>query len=121
MTFVFLPVIWYVTDRIIEPRLGTFDPSLAAATGADDDSNRELTEAERKGLKNAGWAVLFVIALWTYFTIGPGTPLINESASAEAQMAPFYKSLVAAFFVMFLWLDGTTGRPQARLTIIVIL
>ena len=28
MTFVFLPVIWYVTDRMIEPRLGAFAPSL---------------------------------------------------------------------------------------------
>ena len=33
MTFVFLPVVWYVTDRIIEPRLGAFDPSLAAGNG----------------------------------------------------------------------------------------
>lgn len=115
MTFVFLPVIWYVTDRIIEPRLGAFDPSLAAATGADDDSNRELTDAERKGLKNAGWAVLFVIALWTYFTIGPGTPLINESASAEAQMAPFYKSLVAAFFVMFLLAGWAYGKAAGTI------
>lgn len=110
MTFVFLPVIWFVTDRVIEPRLGKFDPSLAAATGADDEGNRELSDAERKGLKNAGWAVLFVIGLWTYFTIGPGTPLIDESASPEAQMAPFYKSLVAAFFVMFLLAGWAYGK-----------
>ena len=30
----FLPVIWFVTDEVIEPRLGRVDPSLAAATGA---------------------------------------------------------------------------------------
>jgi aminobenzoyl-glutamate transport protein len=93
MTFVFLPVIWYVTDKIIEPGLGAFDPSLAAAASAEDESDRELTDDERKGLRYAGWAVLFVIGLWTLFTIGPGTPLIDEAASAEAQMAPFYKSL----------------------------
>lgn len=110
MTFVFLPVIWAVTDRIIEPRLGVFDPELAAATGAGDDGARALTVAERKGLRNAGWAVLFVIGLWTFFTIGPGTPLIDESASAEAQMAPFYKSLVAAFFVLFLLSGWAYGK-----------
>lgn len=110
MTFVFLPVIWAVTDRIIEPRLGMFDPELAAATGAGDDGARELTTAERKGLRNAGWAVLFVIALWTFFTVGPGTPLIDESASAEAQMAPLYKSLVAAFFVLFLLSGWAYGK-----------
>ncbi|MEL6200434.1 MAG: AbgT family transporter, partial [Pseudomonadota bacterium] len=55
MTMVYLPVIWYVTDRIIEPRLGTFEAegSLADIT-ADDD--RPLTDGERKGLINAGIA-----------------------------------------------------------------
>jgi len=110
MTFVFLPVIWYVTDKIIEPRLGAFDPSLASAASADDESDRELTEEERRGLRNAGWAVLFVIGLWTLFTIGPGTPLIDEAASAEAQMAPFYKSLVAAFFILFLLAGWAYGK-----------
>jgi aminobenzoyl-glutamate transport protein len=112
MTFVFLPVIWYVTDQMIEPRLGAFDPSLAAATGAEDESDRPLTEAERKGLKNAGWAVLFVVGLWTYFTIGPGTPLIDESASAEAQMAPFYKSPRSSVFCALL--AGRLGLRKGR-------
>ena len=94
---------------------------FAAATGAEDESDRPLTDAERKGLKNAGWAVLFVVGLWTYFTIGPGTPLIDESASAEAQMAPFYKSLVAAFFVLFLlagWAYGKGAGTSATITAI---
>lgn len=116
MTFVFLPVIWYVTDKIIEPRLGNFDPSLAAAASADDGSDRELTDDERRGLRYAGWAVLFVIALWTFFTIGPGTPLIDETASAEAQMAPFYKSLVAAFFILFLLAGWAYGKGAGTIT-----
>ncbi len=35
MKFVFLPVIWYVTDKIIEPRLGTYlaDGAQAVAVG----------------------------------------------------------------------------------------
>ena len=43
MTVVFLPVIWFVTDKIIEPRLGSFDPTLAAATGAGDESDKPLS------------------------------------------------------------------------------
>ena len=109
MTFIFLPVIWYVTDKIIEPRLGGFDASRAAIV-EDEDSDRPLTAAEKKGLRNAGLAVLFVIALWVGFTFGPGTPLIDESASAEAQMNPFYKSLVAAFFILFLLAGWAYGK-----------
>jgi len=101
MTVIFVPVIWLITDRMIEPRLGTFDPA-DASVDASSDNAAPLTALERKGLINAGWATLLVIGLWLYFVFGPGTPLINESASAEAQLTPFYRSLVAAFFLLFL-------------------
>jgi len=110
MTFIFLPVIWFVTDKVIEPRLGAFDPSLAAATGAGDESDQPLTDSERKGLVYAGWAALVVVGLWLFFAFGPGTPLIDESAAAEAQFAPFYKSLVAGFFLLFLLAGWAYGR-----------
>ena len=110
MTFVFLPVIWFVTDKMIEPRLGTFRPELAAATDADQDSDRPLTTEEKTGLKYAGLAVLFVIGLWLLFTLGPGTPLIDETATPEAQLTPFYRSLVAGFFMLFLLAGWAYGR-----------
>ena len=109
MTFIFLPVIWYVTDKMIEPRLGQFDPSRAANV-EDEDSDRPLTAPEKKGLLYALFAVLFVVVLWLGFTFGPGTPLIDESATAEAQMNPFYKSLVAAFFLLFLLAGWAYGK-----------
>ncbi len=112
MTFIFLPVIWLVTDRIIEPRLGAYDPRAASTALAEQEPDRPLTPDERKGLARAGLAVLFVIGLWLYFTLGPGTPLINEDAPTEqAQLEPFYKSLVAGFFVLFVlagWAYGKT-------------
>lgn len=101
MTFVFLPVIWFVTDRIIEPRLGGYTPDGENAAMASDGATA-LTAAESKGLKSAGLAALGVIGLWVLFTYGPGTPLIDEAAKPEARMAPFYKSLVGGFFVLFL-------------------
>ena len=112
MTVIFVPVIWFITDRMIEPRLGSFD-SLQASKDVKGDSAKPLSELERRGLAHAGWATLFVIALWVFFTLGPGTPLINESASEEARMTPFYQSLVAAFFLLFLlagWAYGKGAR-----------
>ena len=110
MTVVFLPVIWFVTDKIIEPRLGDFDPTLAAATGAGDESDKPLSDSEKKGLRYAGLAALAVTSLWLFFLFGPGTPLIDESAPADAQFAPFYKSLVAAFFLLFLIAGWAYGK-----------
>ena len=110
MFFLFLPVIWYVTDRIIEPRLGVWDASRAGTAHADEPSDRALTDAERKGLRHAGLAVLAVCALWVFFAIGPGTPLIDEAASPEAQLTPFYQSLVAGFFLLFILAGWAYGR-----------
>ncbi|QUL38104.1 AbgT family transporter [Erythrobacter sp. JK5] len=110
MTFVFLPVIWYVTDRMIEPRLGTWDSANAGRASDDEQSDRALTPEEKRGLRNAGLAVLFVVGLWLFFTLGPGTPLIDESASPEAQLTPFYRSLVAGFFLLFLLAGWAYGR-----------
>ena len=121
MTFVFLPVIWYVTDRIIEPRLGTWNPVLAGNAvspeqqGEVADGDRPLTDGERKGLRWAGLAVLFVVALWLYFTFGPGTPLIDEEASAEARLNPFYQSLVGGFFILFLLAGWAYGKAAGTI------
>jgi aminobenzoyl-glutamate transport protein len=121
MTFVFLPVIWFVTDRMIEPRLGAWNPAQAGNAvspeqrGETEDSDRALTSGERRGLRDAGLAVLFVVGLWTFFTIGPGTPLIDETATPEARLTPFYQSLVAGFFILFLLAGWAYGRAAGTI------
>ncbi|NVJ97534.1 MAG: AbgT family transporter [Alphaproteobacteria bacterium] len=109
MTFIFLPIIWFVTDRIIEPKLGKYDPS-EATIDIDLEDRGAISEAESKGLRRAGWALLAFVGLWLFITVGPGTPLINEDASETAQLTPFYRSLVAGFFLLFLvcaWAYGS--------------
>ncbi len=123
MTFVFLPVIWYVTDRIIEPGLGAYRPTRAQAVSAgsattivegdvvaQEDISGPLSSDQRKGLRDAGLATLAVILLWMLMTLGPDTPLIDETASPETQLTPFYQSLVAGFMVLFLLAGWAYGR-----------
>jgi len=121
MTGVFLPVIWYITDRVIEPRLAPLGDSpnagniaTAAVNDADAGTNPEIGigAAERAGLKRAGWAILAVIALWVFLCVGPGTPLIDESAPPEARFNPLFQSLVAGFLVLFFaagWAYGSAA------------
>ena len=154
MTLVFLPIIWYITDRVIEPRMGPyggggFQGGSAgniedAATGTGDSTSFDtgggdiglseagsgdpedpegsagsteapaisVAEAERRGLKRAGWAVLGVVAIWVFLCIGPGTPLIDESAPIESRFNPLFQSLVAGFCVVFLaagWAYGAAA------------
>ncbi|MCY6383235.1 AbgT family transporter [Hoeflea prorocentri] len=105
--FVYLPVIWYVTDRQVEPRLGKWEGGTVADT--DEPISGPLTDDERKGLIWGALTILAVIAVWVFLTIGPGTPLIDHDARPEARMTPFYQSLVAGFFFLFLlsgWVYG---------------
>ncbi len=125
---IYLPVIWIVTDAVIEPRLGPWrgvaqSTGKALASGAGDVDNRALTAGERRGLIFAGLAALLVIVMWTAMTLGPGTPLIDEAACApeamaagdctvHARLTPFYQSLVGAFFLLFLlagWAYGAAA------------
>ncbi|MBT8473166.1 MAG: AbgT family transporter, partial [Marinicaulis sp.] len=112
MTFIFLPVIWFVTDNIIEPRLGGFEPQTQAGLSAAE-SDKPLTDGQRKGLGRAGLAMIIVCVLWLLMTIGPGTPLMDESKTLLAEkLTPFFKSLVAGFFVLFLaagWAYGSAA------------
>ncbi|MDG5750605.1 AbgT family transporter [Qipengyuania sp. XHP0211] len=150
MTVIFLPIIWYVTDKVIEPRLGawtggaqagaatanaghatgtasvTEDLSDDAATdhaSSGDDLSPDPSDHDgalaSKGLRAAGLAALFVVALWAVMVFASGTPLVNEAAcegipaadcSIHAELDPFYKSLVAAFFLLFLLTGWAYGR-----------
>jgi aminobenzoyl-glutamate transport protein len=113
MLVLYVPIVWYVTDRWIEPRLGRYVPEGEAALVAgkvDTDEDGRLSDVQRKGLRRAGLAMLAVVALWLVFTLGPGTPLIDETASPEARMSPFYRSLVAGFFLLFLAAGWAYGK-----------
>ena len=123
LMLIYLPIIWFVTDKVIEPRLGKWEASGTDAAAYAND-NQALTPEQKKGLRWAGVALLGVIALWTAMTIGPGTPLINEAAcTPEAAAAgdcnpitrfgPFFTSLVGGFLVLFLatgWAYGAAAN-----------
>ncbi|MEH6409678.1 MAG: AbgT family transporter [Hyphomonas sp.] len=114
---IYLPVIWYVTDRIIEPRLGTWTPAPGAAVAVGDE-DKPLTAEQKKGLRYAGLALLGVCALWAFMTLGPGTPLLADGPGTEGdpwyqKAGPFFRSLVAGFLVLFLaagWAYGAAAN-----------
>lgn len=97
----FTPVAWFITDRVIEPRLGkwggTPDTEIAA-----DLAKSEVTPAEKRGLKYAGIVALVVVAVFAALTMVPGySPLVNDAATGPARLQPFFGALIAGFFLMF--------------------
>lgn len=114
---IYLPIIWFVTDRIIEPRLGKWSPAEGADADSYGDEHKPLTPEQKKGLRNAGLAVLGVIALWVLMTAGPGTPLWLDGEGTEGlqwyqRAGPLFQSLVGGFLVLFLaagWAYGAAA------------
>jgi aminobenzoyl-glutamate transport protein len=107
---IFTPIIWFVTDRVVEPRLGTWNGIVDAETRADLEKT-EVTPAERRGLRHAGFVALALLALFAALTLWPGyTPLIDEEATGTAALEPFYSALIAFFFLLFLLTGAAYGR-----------
>ena len=97
----FTPIIWLVTDRIIEPRLGAWGKEPDEEIKAEL-AKSEITDPERRGLRYAGLAALAIVALFAALTLLPGySPLLDETKEGTAQMQPFYSALIAGFFFLF--------------------
>lgn len=97
----YTPVIWFITDKVVEPRLGKWNGE------ADEDMQAELersevTPGERRGLRWAGLAALTVVGLYAALALLPGyTPLIDQEATGTRRLQPLYASLIAGFFILF--------------------
>jgi aminobenzoyl-glutamate transport protein len=109
MLVVFLPVIWLVTDRIIEPRLGPWTGGAASTAESSTGDPAGDAKKEGKALGLAGLAGLGVVALWVFLTVGPGQPLMGEGANLVIQLTPLLQSLVAGFFILFLVMGWVYG------------
>jgi aminobenzoyl-glutamate transport protein len=88
---------WFVTDRIVEPRLGPWTPPKD-----HPPHDLPLARSEAAGLMWAGLAMLAVIALWAALVLAPGAPLLDAKAVGAQRLTPFFKALPAGFFLLFL-------------------
>lgn len=88
---------WWVTDKVVEPRLGVWTAPEGVAPASEP-----LSAIERKGLVWAGLAALGVAALWLGLTLVPGGPLRDTTLEGTAQWGPLFRSLAAGFFLLFL-------------------
>ncbi len=108
----FTPIAWYITDRIVEPRLGVWDGRKPVDTNAGEVFG-ELNAAQRKGLQRAGIAAALIVAVFAGLTLWAGyTPLIDEASSGPQRLTPFYQALVAGFMLLFLvcgWAYGSAA------------
>jgi aminobenzoyl-glutamate transport protein len=96
----------WITDRILEPRLGSWDRSEAAESFADsegDDASKPLTDVERRGLRWAGVSILLLAAAVVALVVPEGAPLRNPDGGEflVQRIDPFLRSMVAILAITF--------------------
>ncbi len=110
-TLVLTVVIALVTTRIIEPRLGSWDRSLADEDELAREEGQKVDAAlEAKGLRWAGLAVLGVLAVILLLTLPPGAPLRNPETGDIIGDSPFMSSLIVMISAAFLAAGIAYGR-----------
>ncbi len=90
---------WFITDRIVEPRL--------AATPVDGDTAdmprlEPLTPAEKRGLAFGGGTMLLLLALLVAAAWPAWSPLRSPEGALTAFTAPIMRSIVPLIFLLFL-------------------
>jgi aminobenzoyl-glutamate transport protein len=109
-----------VTERIIEPRLGIYDP--ASAAGPDGISiENEVDDvhdpaAEARGLRYALFGFLGFLALILVFTIPDGAPLRDPDTGDIIGTTPFMDSLLFIIAMFFLISGIAYGRGAGTFT-----
>jgi len=91
-------VIAVVTERIVEPRLGKFQP----AADAPPQASGQLSADETRGLRYAGLGLLAVIVLFGLLTVPSGAPLRNPTTGALIGNSPFMSGLIGVIMMLFL-------------------
>jgi aminobenzoyl-glutamate transport protein len=104
-------VIALITTRIIEPRLGAWDRSLADEEElAKEEGQEHDAELEGRALRHAGLAVLAVMALIAALSLPSGAPLRNPETGDLVGDSPFMSSLIVMISLAFLAAGIAYGR-----------
>lgn len=103
-TFLVIAVGWFLTDRVIEPRLRAtaIDPESGAASADRAPAMTELAGAERRGVLWACASMVAMLVLLLWSVLPEGSAWRAPGGELAVAQAPLMKSIVALIFVFFL-------------------
>jgi aminobenzoyl-glutamate transport protein len=97
-------VISFITERIIEKRLGKYTP----VEGVSEEGGGVSAE-ESRGLLFAGLALLGVLGAFAALTLLPGAPLRDQETGAVIGNTPFMNHLIVFIMILFLATGAAFG------------
>jgi aminobenzoyl-glutamate transport protein len=112
-TFVVTAVGWWVTAKIVEPKLGTYDDTNADHQALSEITTDPLTRKEVQGLWGALFATLALTGLLLLATV-PEWGVLRNPESGSLLDSAFLRGIVTLIFVFFVvpgfvfgWITGT--------------
>jgi aminobenzoyl-glutamate transport protein len=98
-TFLIVILGAFVTEKIVEPRLGSYN-SDEASIELGKQSVDEVTAAEKKGLRMAGLTFLIICAILA-LTVVPEWGVLRNPDTGGVKNSPFLKGIVVYIFITF--------------------
>lgn len=99
----------FVTLKIVEPKLGKFDESMAMEDLSQDVSMDPLSDKEIRALKWTGVSVVLMFGLLA-MTIVPENGVLRNPETGEMLNSPFLRGIVTFIFICFMIPGYVYGR-----------
>ena len=104
---------WFIGAKIVEPRL----PAWQGHGLEEGAASGQLSAGERRGLRRAGLVLLLMVAATAGLMAWPGyAPLYDYSAESGQELRPFFGSLVALLFMLFLFTGWAYGHAVGTIS-----
>ncbi len=104
---------WFVSVRIVGPRLPRWDGETAPAPVGDG----ALTPQERRGLRAAGLAALAVAAGVAALMAFPTyAPLYDHTGTGDLPIRPFFDAITSTLFVLLLLSGWAYGKAAGTIS-----
>lgn len=112
-TFLVTGIAWWVTAKIVEPKLGRYDDTNADHDAIGEQTTDSLTPIEVKGLLWTGLATLVMCGILA-LSVVPEWGMLRNPETGEVLNSPFLRGMVTLIFIFFLipgfvygWVTGT--------------
>jgi len=101
-TFTVIGICWYITDKIIEPRLNKLMPvDIAKEYLTEVQINRHLTPIEEKGFRVAILTILVMVLGLFALSFPENSMMRNSTGSLTAPDSPLMQIIVPVLFMIF--------------------
>ena len=107
-TFLITGIGWFVTEKIVEPRLGRYEQE-------EETQIQQLTSTEKKALRRAGYALLVFIAFISALVL-PSQGILRDPKIFTIIPSPFINSIVFIITLLFLITGIVYGKVSGSIT-----